>query len=124
MTPSPPPSPIAPRRSSLGRLVEQSTMLLMVSIGSLILVLALLILFHENANATKGYRLRSLEHERSSLLLKEEVLRMEMAEAQALGNLQDDKRIKAMIPVRSPRYATEEETVAASPMVPAVPAPY
>ena len=99
-------------------------MLLMVSIGSLILILALLILFHENANATKGYRLRSLEHERSSLLLKEEVLRMEMAEAQALENLQTDKRIKAMIPVNQPRYTEEEQAVAASPMAPAVPAPY
>lgn len=118
------PSPIAPRRSSLGRLVEQSTTLLMVSIGSLILILALLILFHENANATKGYRLRSLEHERSSLLLKEEVLHMEMAEAQALENLQNDKRVKAMIPVRQPRYAEEEQTVAASPTVPVVPVPY
>ena len=123
MTPSSSP-PIAPRRSSLGRLVEQSTTLLMVSIGSLILVLALLILFHENANATKGYRLRSLEHERSSLLLKEEVLRMEMAQAQALENLQSNKRIKAMIPLRTSRYIKEEETVAASPTAPAVPALY
>lgn len=113
-----------PRRSSLGRMVEQSTTLLLASIGSLIVVLALLILFHQNATATKGYRLRSLEYERSSLLLKEEVLRMEMAEAQALEKLQNDKRVKAMVPVRQSRYMQEEETVAASPKTPAVSAPY
>lgn len=118
------PSPPMPRRSSLGRMVEQSTTLLLASIGSLIVVLALLILFHQNATATKGYRLRSLEHERSSLLLKEEVLRMEIAEAQALEELQNDKRIKVMVPVRQSRYMQEEETVAASPTAPAVPAPY
>lgn len=113
-----------PRRSSLGRMVEQSTTLLLASIGSLIVVLALLILFHQNATATKGYRLRSLEHERSSLLLKEEVLRMEIAEAHALEELQNDKRIKVMIPIRQSRYIQEEEAVAASPTAPAVPAPY
>lgn len=118
------PSPPMPRRSSLGRMVEQSTTLLLASIGSLIVVLALLILFHQNATATKGYRLRSLEHERSSLLLKEEVLRMEMAEAQALEALQNDKRIKAMVPVSQSRYMQKEETVAASPTAPAALAPY
>ena len=74
-----------PRRASLGRLVTQSTALLMVCIGTLILLLALLILFHENANATKGYRLRTLEHERTQLLLEQEVLAFN-AEVTALVN--------------------------------------
>jgi hypothetical protein len=79
-------------------------MLLMTSIGSLILLLALLILFHENANATKGYRLRSLEHERSKLLLEREVLKMHIAEEQALERLRADKRVQAMPDARRPRY--------------------
>lgn len=84
----------------------------MVSIGSLILLLALLILFHENANATKGYRLRKLEQQRSQLLLEEEVLNMQIAEQQALEQLQRDKRIQAMVAVKKPLYTTPESNVA------------
>lgn len=89
-------------------------MLLMFSIGSLILLLALLILFHQNANATKGYNLRTLERERSQLLLEEEVLNMHLAEAQALQHLQADKLIEAMVPVRKPKYSDTDTTVAVS----------
>ena len=101
-----------PHRSSLGRMVNQSTALLMFSIGSLILILALLILFHENANATKGYRLRSLERERSLLLLQEEVLNMQVAEAQAMEKLQSDAMIQVMVSVNKPRYRTTDLPVA------------
>ena len=97
-----------PRRSSLGTMVDQSTVLLMVAIGSLILILALMILFHENANATKGYRLRTLEHERSQLLLEEEVLKMEIAQEQALENLQDDKHVQEMIVPKKPKYVSPQ----------------
>jgi hypothetical protein len=100
------------QRSSLGALVNQSTMLLMVFIGSIILILALLILFHENANATKGYILRTLERERSQLLLEEEVLKMQVAEAQALIQLESERQIQAMIPLRNPAYTEGDATVA------------
>ncbi len=111
MTPSPSDKAI-PNRSSLGQLIDQSTVLLMVSIGSLILLLALLILFHENANATKGYRLRTLERQRSQLLLEQEILAMQIAEEQALEKLQGDARVQAMLPVKNPLYATPEASVA------------
>ena len=101
-----------PNRSSLGKLVDQSTVLLMVVIGSLILILALLILFHENANATKGYQLRTLEQQRTRLLLSEEVLKMQIAESQALEHLQQDKRIQAMINPKKVLYTTGESAVA------------
>lgn len=107
-------SSIVPQRSSLGRMVNQGTVLLMVSIGTIILVLALLILFHQNANATKGYILRTLERERSELLLQEEVLNMQLAEAQALEQLQQDKQIQAMAGVRGPTYTEDDSTVAQS----------
>lgn len=106
------PSSDIPRRASLGRLVTQSTALLMICIGTLILGLALLILFHENANATKGYNLRKLESQRSVLLLEQEVLNMQIAEAQALEYLQEDPVIQAMIPVKKFKYAQQEAVVA------------
>jgi hypothetical protein len=95
----------ANRRLSIGRLVEEGTFLLMVSIGSLIFILALLILFHENATATKGYQLRTLDRERSYLLLEEEVLKMDIAKAQSLETLQNDKRVKTMIEIVNPVYS-------------------
>ncbi|MSR86890.1 hypothetical protein EXS70_01825 [Candidatus Peribacteria bacterium] len=106
------PSSSMPRRASLGRLVSQSTALLMVCVGTLILVLALLILFHENANATKGYNLRKLENQRSILLLQQEVLNMQIAEAQSLENLQEDPAIAAMIPAAKLRYTQQDPVVA------------
>lgn len=87
-------------------------MLLMVCIGSLILLLALMILFHQNANATKGYRLRSLERERSQLMLEEEVLRMRIAQEQSLEQLQNDKRVQAMLQQTRQRFVTPEERLA------------
>lgn len=89
-------------------MVEQSTLLLLIVIGVLILVLAFFILFHQNANATKGYQLRTLERERSQLLLEEEVLKMEIAESQALEQLQQDKRIRLMVAPRVTEYAEEQ----------------
>ena len=92
------------KRSSLGAMVNQSTMLLMVAIGSIILVLALLILFHQNSNATKGYLLRNLERERSQLLLEEEVLNMQVAKAQAMEKIEADRQTQAMIEENDPEY--------------------
>lgn len=102
-----------PRRASLGRLVNQSTMLLMVSIGALILLLALLILVHENANATKGYSLRRLENQRSLLLLDQEVLNMQIAEAQSLDTLENDPQIASMQgTTKGAKYVKPESAVA------------
>jgi hypothetical protein len=101
-----------PRRSSLGSLVDQSTLLLMVVIGSLILVLALLILFHQNANATKGYRLRTLERERSQLFLEAEVVMMKVAQRQSLEHLDGDSAILGMVPAKRPLYVDPANPVA------------
>jgi len=87
-------------------------MLLMVCIGTLIFVLALLILIHQNKNATKGYQLRQLERERSQLLLEEEVLRMHVAGAQSLEMIQEDKRVQAMISPKNTLYTKEQKAVA------------
>lgn len=106
-------APSNTKRSTLGELVDQSTMLLMAVIGSLILILALLILFHENANATKGYTLRTLEYQRTQLLLEQEIQQMQIAEQQALEKLQNDPSIKAMVQARNPSYVTGVASMAA-----------
>jgi hypothetical protein len=85
-------------------MVSSSTVLLMTVIGALILVLAFLILFHENANATNGYRLRNLESERSALLLELEILNMQAAQAQALESLNADTQVQTMVPIKNARY--------------------
>ena len=92
--------------------MQQSTFLLMGVIGLLILVLALLILFHENVNATKGYQLRTLERQRSEDLLHLEVMNMQIAQEQSLQNLQADAKIQAMIPLKNPLYVTGQHSVA------------
>jgi len=103
------------RRTSLGQMVNQSTVLLMVTIGILILMLALMILFHQNANATKGYRLRTLERERSQLLLKEEVLKMQLAAEQSLETLGNARKINAMAPAKNVQYTRDMPTLATEP---------
>ena len=85
-------------------MVSASTVTLLFVTGVLIILLALMILFNENYNATKGYKLRTLERERSQLLLTEELLKMRIAEAQALNTFQNDPMILAMPKVTKPRY--------------------
>ncbi len=86
-------------------------MLLLCTIGTLIIILALLILFHHNFNATKGYRLRSLEHVRNQLLLQQEVLNMEISRAQALATLQGDSQLKTMVKPKNFTYVQGEASV-------------
>ncbi len=102
----------APRRRSLGRLMSSSTVLLLFAIGTLIIVLALLILFHHNLNATKGYKLRSFERARSDLLLEQEVLNMQIATSQSLENLRSDPQIQAMLKPKYATYIQGEESLA------------
>lgn len=77
-------------------------------------MLALMILFNENYNATKGYKLRTLERERSQLLLTEEILKMHIAEAQALDTFENDLAILAMPEVSRARYVRGDAAVAQS----------
>lgn len=101
-----------PRRHSLGRLMSSSTALLLTVIGALIIVLALLILFHHNMNATKGYRLRTLERARTDLLLEQEVVNMQIAKSNSLESLQNDPQILAMQKPTKPKYVRADASVA------------
>jgi hypothetical protein len=109
-------SSMVPRRHSLGRMMSSSTVLLLVVIGTLIVVLALLILFHHNLNATKGYRLRSLERVRTELLLDQEVLNMRIAKSQALGTLENDPQIQGMKKPTKPKYVRGDLPIAELPL--------
>ena len=92
--------------------MSSSTVLLLFVIGTLIIVLALLILFHHNLNATKGYSLRSLEHARTQLQLEQEVLNMQIALAQSLETLQTDPQVVAMVKPVKPKYVEADKPVA------------
>lgn len=89
-------------------MVHSSTALLLFVIATLIVVLAFLILFHHNVNATKGYKLRSLEHVRSQLILEQEVLNMQVAKSQSLEILQNDPQILSMRKPGKIRYVQSE----------------
>ncbi len=91
--------------------MSSSTVLLLFVIGTLIIVLALLILFHHNLNATKGYKLRSLEHSIGQLLLEQEVLNMQIAKSQSLDALQNDPQVKIMLKPKSPIFIKQDLTV-------------
>ena len=86
----------------------------MISIGALILLLALLILFYENATATKGYQLRQLENDRSESYLEQEVLNMQIAQAQALQSLKDDPQVAGMVPAKNIRFIIDPTALAQS----------
>ena len=105
-----------PRRHSLQRMMSSSTVLLLVVIATLIIVLALLILFHHNLNATKGYKLRSLDYARTQLLLDGEVLNMQIAKSQSLDALVNDPQIRAMQKPVKPKYVQNEKTSVADEM--------
>ncbi len=102
----------APRRRSLGRMMRSSTVLLLVVIGTLIILLALLILFHHNLNATKGYRLRSLERVRDDLSLEQETLNMQIAISQSLEHLKNDPQVQAMRKPKTSKYIQGEQSLA------------
>lgn len=99
-----------PHRHSLGSSIRSSTVLLLAVIATLIVALALLILFHHNLNATKGYRLRTLEYARTQLLLEQEILSMRIAESQSLASLEKTPQIQAMRKPSRPAYAADAES--------------
>lgn len=106
------PSSLPFRRSSLGAMVMSSTSLLIFTIGALIIGLALLILFHQNTNATKGYNLRSLEVVRNQLLIQQETLNTDIAKAQSLATLQSDAVVTRMMKPTKPVYVRVETPIA------------
>lgn len=100
------------RKPSLDRLISWSTATLLTVTAGLIILLAILILLHQNYNATKGYRLRTLERGRTQLLLSLEQINTMIAEVQSLTSLQRDTQILGMVKVTKPQYLRGETVVA------------
>lgn len=92
------------KRTSFSKTIDQGAILLMSAIGILIVILAFLILFHQNANATKGYILRTLERDRTELLREQELINMKLAAEQALDTISESSVAKKMINPREVQY--------------------
>lgn len=92
------------KRTSLSKTIDQGAVLLMTAIGVLIIILAFLILFHQNANATKGYILRTLERDRTELLREQELINMQLATEQALDTINDSAVAKEMVRPKGVQY--------------------
>jgi hypothetical protein len=100
------------RQASLSRLISWSSASLLIVTGVLIILLAVVILVYENASATRGYRLRTLERERTQLLLSQEIINMEIAEQQSLMNLASDPQILGMEESRRAQFVKPIPAVA------------
>ncbi len=103
---------VVTHRQTLGSLVNQSMKWLLVTIGTIIFIIALLILFHQNATATKGYELRNLQRERTLLLQDDEAVRLRIADAQSFNVLEADAHIRSMVNPSVTAYAEPQKAVA------------
>ena len=101
------------RRKPLSQKVEIGiTSLLFVTIV-LVGMIALVYLAHSNQNATKGYALKSLELERSKLLMENEVWDMQIAKVKSLESLQNDPKIRSMVRADKPQFIRGDTAIAA-----------
>lgn len=92
------------KRTTLSKTIDQGSILLMLSIGILIIILAFLILFHQNANATKGYILRTLERDRTLLLEEQALVNMQLAKQQAINTIAESEVAKQMKTPKAVQY--------------------
>lgn len=92
------------KRVKLSRSSAATTNLIRLTIGICILLLAILILIHQNLNATNGYLFRELERERTQLLREEETVKTTLANEQSLKALESSPEIQAMQKARQVQY--------------------
>lgn len=57
-----------------------------------------------NINATKGYKIRSLEIEQRNMIFERNLLNMKIAEAQSLSNVTGDKSTLVMVEAENPKF--------------------
>lgn len=79
---------------------------------SLICILALLFLSHNNRVATKGYELKMLQVKRAELTQQNEILSMQIADLQSLSNIENDESVQNMIKISEPLYIRGDTAVA------------
>jgi len=101
------------RKNTLSQKVEVSVNALVFAIIVLVALISLAYLANANRNATKGYALKNLEVERSQLLTENEVWDMEIAQTQALANIQNDPKVKSMVKTDAPLFIRGDTAIAA-----------
>jgi hypothetical protein len=89
--------PVSSRKKPLSERVEVGITAVLVVMGLLLSTLSLSYLFYANEKATQDYHLRILQEKRSSILQKNEVLSMQIAQLESLENLQQNKKIRTMV---------------------------
>jgi hypothetical protein len=101
-----------PYRKPLSQQIELGVGAFLFVCISIICLLSLLFLSHNNRVATKGYELKVLQAQRSELMRTNEVLSMQIADLQSLEAMESDSVIKNMIPAERPRYIRTDTAVA------------
>jgi len=101
------------RKNTLSHKVEVGVNALVFVIISLVVVISLVYLANSNRNATKGYALKNLELERTQLLTENEIWNMEIARVQALANIQNDPKVRAMVKTTTPMFVRGDTAIAA-----------
>jgi hypothetical protein len=101
------------RKNPLSHKVEVGVNALVFVTITLVAVISLAYLGYSNRNATKGYALKTLELERSSLITENEVWDMEIARVQALANIQNDPKVLSMIKTDKPMFIRGDTAIAA-----------
>ena len=70
----------------------------------IIAILGIYYVFMLNANATKGYSVRSLEIARKNLVFEQNLLNIKIAEAESLSNITENRSVKPMQEIENPQY--------------------
>lgn len=101
------------RRQTLSQKVEVGITSLAFAIVLLVGIISLVYLAHSNRNATKGYALKTLELQRSKLMMENEVWDMEIAKVKSLETLQGDPKIRSMVRADQPQFIRGDTAIAA-----------
>jgi len=99
-------------RQRLSQKIEISVFIFFVLSLGIVLFLSIAFLWHSNSVATKGYLIENLRIERENLLQKNEILSMQLADLQSLGNFENDPIVQEMVKVNYPKYIRGDTAVA------------
>lgn len=100
-------------RKTLSQKVEVGLSSLVLVTIVLVGMISLAYLVHSNRNATRGYALKTLELERSKLLMENEVWDMDIAKVKSLEALQNDPKIQRMVRADKPVFIRGDTAIAA-----------
>ncbi|PIZ71346.1 hypothetical protein COY07_05145 [Candidatus Peregrinibacteria bacterium CG_4_10_14_0_2_um_filter_43_11] len=103
---------VSVQRRPLSQKIEVGVTSLVFVIVVLVSMISLVYLAHANRNATKGYALKTLELQRSKLVMENEVWDMEIAKVKSLNTLQNDPKILSMVKATQPLYVRGDTAIA------------